>query len=523
MSTLEIHSKIKLLPENIIDQIKAGEVIERPASLLKELIENSLDANATKISISIRQNGLELIEISDNGDGMSFFDLPFAFLRHATSKIHKFEDLYTLHSFGFRGEALASAASIAKIKCVSQPQNAKGGKIEIEGGEVTLQIENHEPEKGTTLYIKELFYNTPARLKFIKSSTSEKNAIEKIINGYLIANPKIEFHLKWDDKEKKIFTVCPSTIERVKKIFLPKEIDHDDVLEVTKEYNGINLKLILVNSNKTKGTQKCQYILANGRQIQDKQIHSIITHFAEGIIPNKQFSEYICMIEVAPQSIDVNVHPNKLFVKFHQSGELFNLISATLKSLLPTTDARLPLEHEQTQLKSSNTNHNQYHDLKDLAVKPNIETSFNFRSFLIYGYFVIENDRLYDLKNSLKEFFFNKKQETLPLMISEPLNIKFNEKQLSELGDLGFELDKLNQGQVILRGFPINFQEMNNREMVVTFLEIYLKSKTIDHAIEEFCENFNLKTCSTSFIERIINQAGLANTKIITKDSLKKL
>jgi DNA mismatch repair protein MutL len=523
VQSVENQSKIKLLPENIIDQIKAGEVIERPASLLKELIENALDAKSTKISISLRQNGLELIEISDNGEGMNFTDLPYAFLRHATSKISRFEDLYSLASFGFRGEALASAASVSKIRCVTQPQLGEGGKIEIEGAQTLLHIPNQSTEQGTTFYIKDLFFNTPARLKFIKSSTSEKNALEKVINGYLISNPQVEFHIKWDDKEKKIFPKVETTLDRIKKLYLPKELEENDTLEFHKQYNGIELNLILINSNKTKSSQKCQYIMANERQIQDKQIHSIITHFADGIHEGKQYSEYYCHIHVSPQALDVNVHPNKLFVKFHQSGELFSLVSATMKSLLPVHLH----ESGQTSLQMEKPKSNQYlENLKDLKIdQPQTPQSFHFKQYLCLGYFVIDDERIYNLKQTLKEFLFSKNSEILPLMISEPLDskLKLPESLLRDLETYGFELDTLNQGQLILRGLPLNWQEINGRDQAKNFIFSLTKEKSLELAIDAFCENFDLKNVNTIVIENLINRAGLSNSQLLTKDLLKKL
>jgi len=167
-------SNIKLLPEHLIDQIKAGEVIERPASIVKEVIENAIDAGATQIDVHIENNGMDLISIKDNGHGMSIDDLPYAFCRHATSKISRFEDIYSLHSFGFRGEALASLASVGRVSCVSVPRanTENGGKIEIHGGKEISRVPYKGGAPGTSLYVKDLFFNTPVRMKFIRSSSS---------------------------------------------------------------------------------------------------------------------------------------------------------------------------------------------------------------------------------------------------------------------------------------------------------------------------------------------------------------
>ena len=195
----------------MINQIKAGEVIERPAGLLKELLENALDANATHIKIHLENIGLDTIEVSDNGDGMSFDDLPMAFTRHATSKIRKFDDLYDLSSYGFRGEALASMASISRVICTSFQKKynsslIQGGKVIFHGGDMV----DHHPISngvisGTSFYIKDLFYNTPVRLKFLKSKAAERNAINRVIHSFLLIAPETRFDIKWDNQEKQSF------------------------------------------------------------------------------------------------------------------------------------------------------------------------------------------------------------------------------------------------------------------------------------------------------------------------------
>jgi DNA mismatch repair protein MutL len=201
-------AKISLLPEHLIDQIKAGEVIERPGSLLKEIIENSIDAGSTKIELTVLNNGLDLISLKDNGRGIFSQDLPLAFSRHATSKINRFEDLYQLGSFGFRGEALASIAAISKIQCLSfNKEEIDGREIRIEGG-LTVYENSRQKIQGQTgleLNIQELFYNTPVRLKFIQSHQSEKNYIKKIIYSFVLSHPQVEFILKLNDDERKTY------------------------------------------------------------------------------------------------------------------------------------------------------------------------------------------------------------------------------------------------------------------------------------------------------------------------------
>lgn len=241
MEVESVSQTIKLLPEHLIDQIKAGEVVERPASLIKELVENSIDAGSSKISIAIKEGGMDLISIEDDGKGMTFFDLPYAFCRHATSKIEKFEDLYGLNSFGFRGEALPSIASVSRLVCTSTPKNKEeGGRLVINGGRTESHTSFHNSSKGTSFFVRDLFFNTPARMKFVKSAQAEKKAIKKILHSFILSNPAITFSIKWDDKEKEIYPALSKEnlnkrIEqlwfkkmRMKKVFLISVVNTKD-------------------------------------------------------------------------------------------------------------------------------------------------------------------------------------------------------------------------------------------------------------------------------------------------------
>ena len=202
--------KIKLLDEHLINQIKAGEVIESPSAMLKELIENAIDAGSTSIQISLKNNGIELLEIKDNGEGISYDELPLAFSRHATSKIENFGDIYNIYSYGFRGEALASIASVSKVSCISfvkANQKLSGGKIEFEGGQLLSHSVLSRQGVGTLISVKDLFYNTPARKKFLKSSRVIKNSILKVLYSFILTRSDIKFQFSFDDDRPIIFDI----------------------------------------------------------------------------------------------------------------------------------------------------------------------------------------------------------------------------------------------------------------------------------------------------------------------------
>lgn len=327
-------NRIKLLPEHLIDQIKAGEVVERPASLLKELIENAIDAGSTRINIHLVQNGLELMAIEDNGSGMFQSELGFAFARHATSKINRFEDLYHLSSFGFRGEALASAASISRLTCTSSPRDHldQGGKIVLHGGQTVEEVPFKGNEAGSSFYIRDLFFNTPARLKFIKSKTSEKNALKRIFYSALLSNPDVEFSLKWDEGDRKRYQKA-SQHTRIKEVLLGKKIENSELKHFEGQFDQTRVSGFL-SLNPELGSKTQQYLFVNNRLFTDRALHQVILNT---MAPQWQgeSAAYAVFIYVSPQDLDVNVHPNKTQIKFFKTGEVIGVLKESIKSILP--------------------------------------------------------------------------------------------------------------------------------------------------------------------------------------------
>ena len=332
---------IRLLPDFLIDQIKAGEIIERPANLIKEVVENSIDALASKIEIHLLENGLKQITIRDDGVGVPLEELPQAFCRHATSKIEKFQDLYELHSFGFRGEALASIAAIARVTCTSRCRDFEGGQISLTGGKIQ---EGPIPLKGlpygTLLIIENLFLNTPARLKFIKSQSSEKNALMRTLRSFFVSHPQVEFHLKWDRAEKSIFR--PSDrFQRFTQTLPGNRWRKEDFHFVQREYEGLSFSGLYAKTAKKSGQGRNQYFFVNKRLIQDKSLHYIVSSALENCWPAGTSAPYLFELELPPEQVDVNVHPNKTMVKFATPSIVHSLIHSSLKkSVQPSLAVR---------------------------------------------------------------------------------------------------------------------------------------------------------------------------------------
>lgn len=481
------HHHIQLLPEHIIDQIKAGEVIERPSTLIKEVLENSIDAQSTKIDLHIVENGLELIAIKDNGVGIPASELSMAFCRHATSKISQFEDIYRLSSFGFRGEALASIASISKINCSSKTAKSTG-QLKIQGGEILLHEEVSEKNSntGTELYIKELFYNTPVRMKFIQSKTSEKNHINRIIRSFLLTNPHIEFSIKWDQNEKEIFQK-KSHLERIQQtLFKNRSVK---LVSSDTSYDGIQFNIFLSQESSRGNAHKQHYLFINNRFIQDIQIHKIILNSAKNFWPDGETGHYVAQIFIPRDEIDANVHPNKTIVKLFNAPKIYSIISGTIKSKIissheghdiPTkTMQALPLVKDDSfekliQYKEVDfTQEGQVSDyiehIHEPAEELNKASLCQFTHLETFG-LIIKNKSLYLFeKSDLLTKYLNdliselpNHTESIPLLVSRPLKISHQISQSTEefVQNLGFEFDYLEKQTLVLRSFPKMLQHM---------------------------------------------------------------
>lgn len=447
---------IHQLPNFLIDQIKAGEVVERPSQAIKEIIENSIDAQSTRIALEIKENGLDLISCSDNGVGISFSQLPIAFMRHATSKINRYEDLFRLDTFGFRGEALASVAAISRLSCFSKPKNNEesGGKISYAGGEQVEYFENEALPAGTTLSIENLFFNTPARLKFIRSKQSEKNAINKIINSFLFSNFKIDFSIKWDEQDAKVYPACKTEKERVEQIFSRKK--NNQVLDFSIEHENYKVHgYYSLEANK--GTQgKFQYLFINNRYFQDKSIHQVILRSLEYIWGAGLSGHYCIYINAPKDQIDVNVHPSKTFIKFQNPSLIHSLIGAGLKQNKPN---RYTNQNENSHEKNVNVQSQLSFDQKDTGANvTNPSTALNSLSnsnvFFLDKTHVIfkKEDESYilNLKKLLMLLFENKiksgSHKPQALLVAIPLN-NISNQTIKTLNQSSFHIETISTNQ----------------------------------------------------------------------------
>lgn len=325
-------SKIIVLDELTINKIAAGEVVDRPSSIVKELIENSIDAGATEISVEIKSGGIKYIRITDNGCGFESDDLEIAFERHATSKIRKEADILNITSMGFRGEALASIAAISKVTLVSKNINEEvGNKIVVEGGKV-LSFESSAAKTGTIMTIENVFYNVPARYKFLKKDSTESGYIETSITRLALANPNISFKYINGGKQE-IYTTGNGSLVDVAYSLFGKDIK-DNLLEVNYNYENIQVTGVIGNPKLARGTRQNEFTYVNNRYVVDKVMIKAIENAFNQKLSIGKFPFSVINITMNSNEVDVNVHPAKLEIKFEDEQKIYHGIYYAVKETL---------------------------------------------------------------------------------------------------------------------------------------------------------------------------------------------
>lgn len=319
------------LDSDTIEKIAAGEVIESPFSVVKELVENSIDANSKNISIEIKNGGKTFIRVTDDGDGINKDDLRLAFEKHATSKISKFDDLYRTLSLGFRGEALPSIAAVSKVIAISKPEDQDiASKLEIsQNSYIQKSIASN---KGTSIIVEDLFYNIPARRKFLKSDFSEANKITKLLYSYAICYNNISFKYIKDDRVQ--FQSYANRNLEANISDLLDNILEENLIPIRNDNGIYKIKGFIAKSNYYRGNRSMEYIFINNRLIENTDISKTIEYQYQGLIPNNRYPAFFVFIQTDPKNLDINIHPNKKIIKFSYEDQLLDLISDTVRDKL---------------------------------------------------------------------------------------------------------------------------------------------------------------------------------------------
>lgn len=325
-------SKIRLLDEYTVQKIAAGEVIERPASVIKELIENSFDANAKNIVIETKSGGKKMLRILDDGSGIAEDDLELAFCPHATSKLAKIEDLYQIGSYGFRGEALASISQVSKVSLVSKTRDQLTGfRLSVEEGRIMEKEEIAFPI-GTQIEVKDLFYNMPVRRNFLKSDSSENGALSDAIVRAALSKPKVS--VKYIRDEKLIFhAVSEQTMEDRIYTLLGKEFC-DNFIFFEEDFGNIKIQGAFSNNRLYRGLRSHQYLFVNDRPIYSAAISKAVENCYKSLIPLGKFPCFVFFLQIPSSEIDVNIHPNKKEIKFLNADELIRLLISSIQKRL---------------------------------------------------------------------------------------------------------------------------------------------------------------------------------------------
>ena len=330
--------KINLLPKNVSELIAAGEVVERPASVIKELVENSIDAGATVITVEINRGGITYIRVTDNGCGIAFEDVPTAFLRHATSKITKGTDLDAIGTLGFRGEALAAVSSVARVEMLTATADSQfGAHYKIEGGEEVLYEESGCPQ-GTTIIIRDIFYNTPARMKFLKKDISEANACAAVIDRIALSHPEIAFKFIRDGKQT-LSTTGDKSVKGVVYSVLGREFS-SSLIEVESANLGVTVNGLTCKPVSCRPTRNNQFTFLNGRLVRSGTVVAAVEQAYKNSAMVGKFPGFVLYINVPFEMVDVNVHPAKTEVRFSDEKLVFDSVYSAIKNAINKGDTR---------------------------------------------------------------------------------------------------------------------------------------------------------------------------------------
>jgi len=364
---------IQLLPDHVANQIAAGEVVQRPASVVKELLENAIDAKATNITLIVKDAGKTLVQVTDDGVGMSVTDARLSFERHATSKIKTAEDLFDLHTKGFRGEALASIAAIAHVELKTKTENSEiGTHLTIEGSKVTSQEPAVVP-KGTTISVKNLFYNIPARRNFLKSNTVEMRHIIDEFHRVAMAHPSVSFQMLHNGSD--VFNL-PATNSRQRIVNIFGSKTNEKLVPVGEETEILKINGFVIKPEYSKKSRGEQFFFVNDRFIKSPYLHHAVSSAFEGLMKNDVHPGYFLFLEVDPHSIDINIHPTKTEIKFDDEHAIYAMLRATVKHSLGQFNIAPVLDFERD--KGFDT---PYEYSKKTPTAPSIDVDKDFNPF----------------------------------------------------------------------------------------------------------------------------------------------
>ena len=501
--------KIVLLDELTINQIAAGEVIERPASVVKELVENSIDAGANKITVEVQNGGISKIRIIDNGSGISKDDMEFAFERHATSKIRNADDLETVKSMGFRGEALASIAAIANVEMISRTETSEiGNRILVEGGKI-LEQEETASQLGTTITVSNLFYNTPVRYKFLKKDFTEAGYIEDAVTRIALANPSIAIKLINGTKTI-IQTTGNGDIKSVIYNIYGKDVA-ENLLPVEYEYEDIKVQGVVGKPEIARSNRSYQLFFVNKRYIKDKTLSASAEQAFKGLLTIGKYGFLVLNVDIEPKKIDVNVHPTKLEIRWQEESKVFKAVyhairEGLLKGDLISAPERELQEETKTEKQEEITSESKEEIIQNTEKKENVEENFKSQTMRIPSFINMfkkkeieqQEDITLESENAIQELYNIKNG------IENTAEIQNEEIQDTEVEKEEFKLpteEQIDKAAAII-SMQKNMEEATrvDEEIKPEFDEMYVKAfgklpeKEVEQDKKEQVESIKLNT-----------------------------
>ena len=496
--------KIVLLDELTINQIAAGEVIERPASVVKELVENSIDAGANKITVEVQNGGISKIRIIDNGSGISKDDMEFAFERHATSKIRNADDLETVKSMGFRGEALASIAAIANVEMISRTEeNEIGNRILVEGGKI-LEQEETASQLGTTITVSNLFFNTPVRYKFLKKDFTEAGYIEDTITRIALANPSIAIKLINGSKTI-IQTTGNGDIKSVIYNIYGKEVA-EGLLPVEYEYEDIKVQGVVGKPEIARNNRSYQLFFVNKRYIKDKTLSASAEQAFKGLLTIGKYGFLVLNVDIEPKKIDVNVHPTKLEIRWQEEQKVFKALYHAIRESLLKGDLISSPEKEIQEEKEIQNQQDKQETIQNIEKEEKIEDS-KFQTMRIPNFIsmfkkkeVEEEDIPLDADNTIQDLY-NKKNGIENSILQEELEEEKMQEEKVEKEEFKLPTEEQIDRAAAIINMQKNMTESttNAKDTNPEFDEMYIKAfgklpeKEVEEDKKEQIENINLK------------------------------
>ena len=513
-------SQIKILPESVINKIAAGEVIDRPASVVKELIENAIDARASRIDTCLEDGGRKLIRVSDDGIGMDAEDLALAFQSHATSKLQNADDLFAVHTLGFRGEALPSIGAVSHAGIISRVRGAmNGAEIKIDGGVLSKVKERGAPE-GTQVEVRELFFNTPVRKKFLKSIPTEMAYISEVLTKFSLSYPVIHFTLMHNNRTVFNLPTVQDTAERIATFFGEEMRKH--LIPIFLREEMFTLSGYIAPPFFDKSNARMQFIFLNGRYIKDSAVFRAINEAYHGKLMHKRYPIVFLFLQVEPSEVDVNVHPTKIEVRFRNTSAIYNYVLSALKEGLnksatktvsvPSPIPRLEREAARGEEfdiikkslwerfspgKADGENAGLYNDIRvnkkteaeenEKVFPSEVRNKSRRTCFQIHNAFIIEETEgglniidqhalheiilYHEIERSLQASKSLSQRLLIPEMVELSPKDFFSIISLKEyLGTLGLEVEEFGQHTIVVRAFPQILKHLNAKEFVESLL-----------------------------------------------------